>query len=56
MTSVVINAGKLSWVLPPSTTDFFKPCLRPGYFLLWSSDCMMDTYMLLAGVRVHEHW
>ena len=34
----------------------FKPCLRPGYFLLLLSDCMMETFMLLVGVRVHEHW
>ena len=34
----------------------FKPCLGPGYFLLRLSDCMMDTCMLLAVVRVHEHW
>ena len=27
----------------------FKPCIRPGYFLLQSSDCMMETCMLLAG-------
>ena len=34
-----------------------KPCLRPGfYFLLQSSDCMMETHMLLSGMRVHEHW
>ena len=32
----------------------FKPCL--GYFLLKSSDCMMETCMLLARMRVHEHW
>ena len=34
----------------------FNPCLRLGYFLLWSSDCMMETCMLLAGVSVLEHW
>ena len=34
----------------------FKPCFRPGYFLLQLSDCMMKTCMLLAGARVHEHW
>ena len=25
-------------------------------FLLQLSDCMMETCMLLAGVRIHEHW
>ena len=41
----------------PSTSGFSgKVGLRHGYFLLWSSDCMMETCMLLAGVRVHEHW
>ena len=25
-------------------------------FLLRSSDCMLETCLLLAGVRVHEHW
>ena len=34
----------------------FKPCLGPGYFLLQLSDCMMEACMLLAVVRVHEHW
>ena len=34
----------------------FKPCLGPGYVLLQSKDYMMETCMLLAGVRVHEHW
>ena len=34
----------------------FKPCFEPGYFLLQLSNCMMETCMLLAGVRVHEHW
>ena len=34
----------------------FKPCFKPGYFLLQLSNCMMETCMLLAGVRVHEHW
>ena len=33
----------------------FKPCLCPGYFLLQLSDCMMETYILLDGSRVHEH-
>ena len=27
-----------------------------GYFLLQLSDCTMEAYMLLAEVRVHEHW
>ena len=36
--------------------DRFKPCVRPGYFLLQLSDCMMETCMLLAVVRVHEQW
>ena len=34
----------------------FKSSFRPGYFLLQLSNCMMETCMLLAGVRVHEHW
>ena len=34
----------------------FKHCLRPDYFLLQSIDFVMKTYMLLAGVRVHELW
>ena len=34
----------------------FKPCFGPGYFLLQLSNCIMETCMLLAGVRVHEHW
>ena len=34
----------------------FKTCLRPGYFLLQSSDCMLETCMQLAGVRVHKDW
>ena len=34
----------------------FKPCFEPGYFLLQLSNCMMETRMLLAGVRVNEHW
>ena len=40
-----------------------KKCLKgkiilfgPAYFLLQLSNCMMETCMLLAGVRVHEHW
>ena len=28
---------------------------RPGYYLLQSSDCTLETCMLLAGMRVHEH-
>ena len=35
---------------------WFKPCFEPGYFLLLLTNCMMETCMLLAGVRVHEHW
>ena len=31
-----------------------KPCLRSGYFLLWLSDCTMETCVLMAGVRVHQ--
>ena len=34
----------------------FKRCLRSGYFLLLLQDFMLGTCMLLAGVRVHEHW
>ena len=42
---------------PPQTLGQGKlHYYRPGYFLLQSSDCMMETYMLLVGVRVHEHW
>ena len=29
---------------------------RPGYFMLWSCDYLLETYMLLVGARVHEHW
>ena len=32
----------------------FKPCLRPSFFLLQLSHCMMETCMLLAGVMVDE--
>ena len=28
---------------------------RPGYFLMWLSDCMMETCMLQTGVRVYEY-
>ena len=37
---------------PPQTSS----CFEPGYFLLQLSNCMMETCMLLAGVRVQEHW
>ena len=30
----------------------FKACLGPDYFLLQLSDCILETCMLLAGVRV----
>ena len=30
----------------------FKPCLGPGDFLLQLSDCMLETFILLAGVGV----
>ena len=41
-----------TWLLPhPPQTSWVK---WPGYFLLQLPDCMMDTCMLLAGVR--EHW
>ena len=33
-----------------------RPCLWPGYLLWWSKGCVLETYMLLAQVRVHEHW
>ena len=39
-----------------------QPCPRPGYFLLWSLDCMlMETCMLLAAVKEGQtlltlHW
>ena len=33
-----------------------NPCLRPGFFLLQLQDCMLETCMLLAGLRVHELW
>ena len=29
---------------------------RSTNFLLQLSNCMMETCMLLAAVRVHEHW
>ena len=47
LTSLVTRVCIKSW---------FKSCLRPGSFLLWLSDCILETYMLLALVRVHEHW
>ena len=34
----------------------FKNCPGSGYFLLWSKDYMLETCMLSAEVRVHEHW
>ena len=39
---------KICWhlIAPPSRLVWqsrFKPCLRPGYFLLQLSDCMMET-------------
>ena len=34
----------------------FKHCLRAGYLLLWTCDGMLETFLLLAGVGVHEHW
>ena len=34
------------------------PCLKPGYFLLWPLDCLLEacTLLALAEMRVHEHW
>ena len=32
----------------------FKPCIWPGYFLLRSSYSMLETCILLAGVRIHD--
>ena len=34
----------------------FNPSLGPAYFPLQSKECMSETCMLLAGLRVHEHW
>ena len=31
------------------------PLPWPDYLLLQLSDCMLETCMLLAGVRVHEY-
>ena len=31
-------------------------CLRLVYFMIQLSDCTMETCMLLAGVKVREHW
>ena len=31
---------------------WFFNCLRPGYFLMQLSDCMLETCMLLAGVSM----
>ena len=49
-----------TWLLPHHPRllgqSQFKPCLWPGYFLLQSADCMLETCMLLAGERIHEHW
>ena len=49
-----------TWLLPHRPRllgqSQFKPCLWPGYFLLQSADCMLETCMLLAGERIHEHW
>ena len=55
------GSGKVTWtfntavrsVTPTLCSAKFK--FRPGYFLLQSSDCMLETCMLLAGMRVHEH-
>ena len=34
----------------------FTTCLGQRYFLLESKDCLIETWMLFAGLRVHEHW
>ena len=33
-----------------------KDNYKHGYYLLWSKDCMLETYKLLAEVRVQENW
>ena len=50
-----IRCGKC-WQFAPSSTPRLLGRGRSGYFLFQSSDWMMETYTLLAGVRVHEHW
>ena len=46
---------------PPSTQDFsgkvgLNLALGLATSLFLSSYCMMETCMMLVGVRVHEHW
>ena len=47
------------WLIPylpqSSRQSKFKLCLRPGFILVQSSDCMMETCLLFAGMRVHEN-
>ena len=65
-----VSGGVRSLLRPPMAAllglapEFFdkitynlQPCLRTGYFLLRSHNCILETCcMLLAGARVHEHW
>ena len=34
----------------------FQPCLCKSHFLLMMKDCMMETSISLADVRVHDLW
>ena len=56
--SPLIHNVKRNWhlICPPRLLgqSRFKPCLRPGYFLLRCTDCMMETCMLLAEMSVLE--
>ena len=47
-------------IAPPSTSDFLGEVVlnlanRPVYFFLQSKDCVLEAFLLLAGVGVHEH-
>ena len=49
VTVALVTWAYLSASALPGTSvlpNIFKHCLRPGYFLLPSSDCMMETSML----------
>ena len=41
---------------PDCSTSSWARKVSTSYFLLQLSDSMMETCMLLAGVRAHEHW
>ena len=47
---------EINLFMKKSEAKCYIQVIRPGYFQLQLSECMMETYMLLAGgVRVHEH-